>query len=128
MSHEANPVFEPGLKSESDLTAAASRFRAVEISAASQVDVVDASTDFVIGVLHNNPDVGQAAQVQVGGTTPAKAGAAITAGLKVMADTDGDFIPYVTKNHCCGIAKTAAGADGEIFALMLMPIGLDEIT
>ena len=124
MSHEANPVFEPGLKAAVDLTAAANRYRGVEITAESTVDVADATTDAVIGVLHNNPDAGQAAQVQVAGTTPAKAGAAISAGAKVMCEADGDFETATATNNVVGIAKTAAGADGEIFALLLRHEGI----
>ena len=50
MSHEANPVFEPGLKAAVDLTAAANRYRGVEITAESTVDVADANSHYLRGL------------------------------------------------------------------------------
>ena len=119
MASEANLVREPGLKSENDLSALVNQFKGVEISGDNQIDVADGGGEHIIGVLYNRPAVGEAAEVVVGGTAKAKAGAAITAGAKIMVAADGDFVAWVTGNESVGIAKTGAGADQEIFSLML---------
>lgn len=123
MAVEAPHLMLPGCTAAADLSA--KQFFCVKISAANAVNLAAASTDAVIGILQNKPKSGAEAQVATGGLTKAHAGAAITAGAKVMSDANGKVIPYVGSagNCCIGIAKDGAGADGDIFSVYLKDFG-----
>ena len=125
MASEGQQIRVPGLKPAVDLSAAANQYRGVEITAANTVNVNGTQGEKCDGVLQNKPTTAQAAEVCVLGLTKAKAGAAIAAGAQVMVDADGDFITRTATNYSVGVAVTAAGADGDIFSLLFLPIGID---
>lgn len=85
------------------------------------IEIGESATDFLIGVLQNKPESGQAATVRYVGTTKVVASAAIaigeevtstSAGKAVTTTTDGDFV--------IGRALEAAAADGDIIEVQLI--------
>lgn len=72
-----------------------------------------------VGVMQTNPVEGLAGTVAVQGTTKAQAAAAIAINDDVSVDANGTFIPGAADNRV-GIARTPAGAAGDIFSLLLI--------
>lgn len=104
-----------------ETTATGKQFYAVELSAASQVDVCDAATDIAIGILQNNPGAGQAAQVRKMGRSKAVAGAGtITVGNRVGTDANGAVVAKsAAADWCIGLAETASSASGTVIDVSL---------
>lgn len=98
-----------------DLTG--SQFLAVDVSAEGEVDAATADTA-VVGVLQNNPNVGEAAEVMTTGETKAIAGAAILVGVEVEVEAGGKFITQ-SAGVKKGVALSAAGADGDLITVLL---------
>lgn len=73
----------------------------------------------VAGVLCNKPVADQAATIGVDGIAKVKAGAAVTAGAKVMSDGTGRAITAVATNHVAGIAMESAAAANEIIRVRI---------
>lgn len=123
MAIEAPNLRLPGCKANADLSA--KQFFCVKLAGAFAVDVPSASTDAVVGVLQNKPKSGDAAEVATAGVSKCVAGAAITAGAKVMSDTTGKVIAYVGSagNTCIGIALEAATQSADVIAVLLKNFG-----
>jgi len=86
----------------SDLTAA--QFKFVSLAADGQVDVTAAAGGNAIGILSNNPDVGQAATVTVSGGYMVEAGGTITAGDQVQSSATGTALLAATNDVVLGYA------------------------
>jgi hypothetical protein len=86
----------------SDLTAA--QFKFVSLAADGQVDVTAAAGGNAIGILSNNPDVGQAATVTVSGGYMVEAGGTITAGDQVQSSATGTALLAATSDVVLGYA------------------------
>jgi hypothetical protein len=97
------------------------RFRALRLdSVAKQVEKPTAASDVVIGVQQNLPASGKFVDVAVSGTTKARAAAAIAYGARVKIDAAGKFVTGgAGADRNWGIALEAAGADGDIFEMLL---------
>lgn len=94
------------------------QYRFVKITGAHQVGLCTAATDEAMGVMQSKPQVtGQAATVAIFGVSNVMAGAAITAGALVTADSTGRAVTTVTAADVMGIAL--AGASG---ANVLVPV------
>lgn len=77
----------------------------------------------LLGVVQNAPAAGEAAQVRCvrGTVTLASAGAAVTAGDRIITDANGQFITAAgAAQKVCGIALSSAGAINELFEMMLV--------
>lgn len=104
----------------------AHQYHAVNIDAAGtsdqaiQVELAGAG-ELAIGVLQENyENAGYPVDVAVNGATLAVAGAAVTVNTFVKVDSNSRFIPVTSNNDIyAGFALTAAGADGQVFLLML---------
>jgi len=86
----------------SDLTAA--QFKFVSLAADGQVDVTAAAGGNAIGILSNNPNVGQAATVTVSGGYMVEAGGTITAGDQVQSSATGTALLAATGDVVLGYA------------------------
>jgi len=86
----------------SDLTAA--QFKFVSLAADGQVDVTAAAGGNAIGILSNNPNVGQAATVTVSGGYMVEAGGTITAGDQVQSSATGAALLAATDDVVLGYA------------------------
>jgi hypothetical protein len=119
MSYE-QPLFKPSnLKAAVDLSAAGNQFKGLKLSGAGAVDISSVAGTAIIGVLQNKPLAGEAAEVMTAGITKAQADAAITVNAEVSVSADGQFKTAVSGEVIVGVALEAAGAAGEIFALLL---------
>ena len=86
----------------SDLTAA--QFKFVSLAADGQVDVTASAGGNAIGILTNNPDVGQAATVTVTGGYMVEAGGTITAGDQIQSSATGTALLAATGDVVLGYA------------------------
>ncbi len=86
----------------SDLTAA--QFKFVSLAADGQVDVTASAGGNAIGILSNNPDVGQAATVTVTGGYMVEAGGTITAGDQIQSSATGTALLAATGDVVLGYA------------------------
>ena len=115
MSYQENGL-NISLEAAADLSGA--QFRGVVVNASGQITLAALDNVFV-GVLQDNPDaIGQAAAVRFTGVTKAVAGAAVTAGGRLVTDANGAFIP-VGANSNPGATALESGAAGEIIAILL---------
>lgn len=72
-----------------------------------------------IGVLQNNPQLGEAAAVMVSGVTKAQLGDNVGIGTKLMNDTDGTLIPATSTNYVIARALED-GVAGDIISVLLI--------
>jgi len=86
----------------SDLTAA--QFKFVSLAADGQVDVTASAGGNAIGILSNNPNVGQAATVTVTGGYMVEAGGTITAGDQIQSSATGTALLAATSDVVLGYA------------------------
>lgn len=108
------------MKSENDLSAAANKYKFVEVSAANQIDVCDGATDISIGVLYNNPAAGAEAMVALGPIVKVQADAAVSAGAMVGTSADGQAVTKsAADDHVYGVALTAASNAGELITVLV---------
>lgn len=97
------------------------QYYAVKVNSSGQIALCSSAGEFVVGILQNKPTSGQAADVRHSATTKAVAGAAITAGARVMTNASGKVITLATSGSiACGVALEAAGADGDIIEVALI--------
>ncbi len=121
----------------SDLSA--KQFYFVKLSSGN-LALCDTAGEQAIGVLQDAPSAsGRSGSVAVLGRTKVIAGAAVSAGARVKTDTAGKAITAtaatvntsdtgassdaVVGSNALGVALTAAGADGDIIEILLVPMG-----
>lgn len=114
-----NPILCKTFVAENAIT----QFYGVEVGgAADQVDMADGAGDLCIGIAQEGVAAGDGVSVMLLGVTKAVASAAIVAGARVGVAAGGKM---VTKSSdadlTCGIALTAAAADGDVFSVFLTP-------
>lgn len=79
----------------------------------------------VDGVLQDKPSaLGESCAVGVRGVSKVTAGAAITAGARVMSSATGKAITATATNNISGTALEAATADGDIISVLLDTVGV----
>lgn len=99
-----------------------SKFCAVDVNSSAQA-VLPTAGGRAIGVVQNNPALGQPATVVQTGITKAKVGTGgITAGQNVQALADGTFTAAVSTKYAIGIALQT-GVAGTLVAVLLTPSG-----
>lgn len=87
----------------------------------SSVGAQTAADANALGVCRTAGVSGDLATIDVLGTAIVEAGAAITAGVAVKADSLGRAIAWVTSGCRLGIALQAAGAAGDLIEVALIP-------
>ena len=127
MSYQASRICVGTLTASADLSD--EQFRFVKVSGNNTVDVCDGIVDQPIGVLQNNPKLGEAADVAIFGVTKIKAGGTIVAGGTIGTDAVGEAvavtriavaIPANARRAISAVALTAA-ADGDVCNVLLTP-------
>lgn len=108
------------LLANADLTA--SQYLFVVANSSSKVALAGAGVD-VLGVLNNDPNTNQSAEVVVNGVAKVRAGAAVAAGAKVMANASGQAITATATNKAVGVALAAAAAANEVIPVLLKDMG-----
>ena len=87
----------------------------VGITTSTTVPPTGITTDHVAD---GDPDTA-AVTVAVAGVAKAESGAAVNAGVAVMAGTGGKVITCTSGNVAIGMALSASGADGEIISVLI---------
>lgn len=103
--------------------AAIGQYRLVKISGANVI-VTTAATERVFGASQATAaDSGETLAISHGGRVKLKASGAITKGARVVPAADGEIAADGgTATHiACGIALTAADADGDVIEVLLDP-------
>lgn len=103
-----------------DLTT--SQFKAVEMTSYGW-DLASAGEQ-AVGILQNDPDADQAANVMTTGVSKAMAGAAFSKGDLLKVGTGSKFILATTGTHVVAQALEAAGANLELVAVAIGYKGL----
>ncbi len=74
-----------------------------------------------VGVLQNKPEAGKIGTVAYNGVVKVTAGAAVARGVNVQSDATGRAILAVLSDFSQGTALEAAGAAGDVIAVLLRP-------
>ncbi len=114
MAWEANVVRIPSMVAAADLTAGQYHF--VAASADNTVNL--SGNDRVLGVLYNDPDTGEAAEVATGGVVRVLAGEDITAGAHVGPNVGSTAGIGGNTDNECGIC-VLGGDNGSIISIQL---------
>lgn len=88
-------------------------------SDAGKCDMADTAGEAVLGVVTQDWDSGDYAEIQFDRIALVEAGAAITVLEQVQTDTSGRAITAAAADHICGTALVAATAAGEIIPVYL---------
>lgn len=124
------------LLAAADLTG--KQFHFVKVDSAGKAALA-ALGENAVGVLQNKPNTGQAATIRVFGRSKMVADAAVAAGASIKSSSDaqgatasaavvntsdaGAASDPVIGSHVCGVALTAASNAGELFELLVRPMG-----
>ena len=109
----------PGLVAAADLSAKQYHIAALATTA-KQVKAAAAATGPIVGILQNDPLLGEAASVVCAGMTRAMSGAAIAAGDLVTANSTGQCVATTTANNkVVGRALTAATGTAVLFEILV---------
>lgn len=97
------------------------QYQFVKLDANGDVILCDTQGEQAYGVLQNDPGLGEAATVAIGGVTKVEAGEAVAAGNLVGVAADGQALDasLTTNNVFLGFALSAASAAGEIVSVDL---------
>ena len=76
----------------------------------------------IIGVLQNNPQLGEAGAVMVGGVSKAQLGANVIVGELLMVNSTGQFIKATSGNFIVARALEA-GVLNDVIPILLLPQG-----
>jgi len=95
------------------------KYYAMTVNSSGQVATAGTAGVFCVGVLLNKPSAAnQAAEVAVGGRTPAIAGAAFNAGVFLMTNSSGQLVTATSTNVILALAlETASGANSIVDVL-----------
>jgi len=120
MAFDRHDTMLPGLKAAVSLIT--KQFYCMEISAAGTVNLCDAATDKVVGILQNKPGADEACELPLSGIVKGIAAGVIAVGAWVGTDAAGKLVAKTTdKDYVYGQALEAAGADGDIIAVLIRP-------
>lgn len=107
------------LPANADLSA--SQFCFVAVNTSGKLILPATAGDDCVGVLQDKPDaadrIGEVAMLNMSGKLKVKAGATLTAGVKIQANTSGHAIAAASGDHVLG--TTISGADsGELIEIL----------
>jgi hypothetical protein len=118
------PLYVLSFTAGEDLSA--KQFQFVTMEADGQIDLADAETDIVLGVLQNKPEAGQAAKVMISGVSKVEADETLAAGNLVHSSADGQAAVFAagtdTTKYSAGLVIEGAAA-GELATVLLGNIG-----
>ena len=108
-------------KTDEDLSS--SKYRCVLLGTDDLVGITTSTTVPATGIttadVADGSSTAVAVSVQLSGVACAEAGAAVNAGVAVMADTGGKVITCTQGNIAIGMALEAAGADGDLIPVLI---------
>lgn len=94
-------------------------YRFMDIAGASVATKASVAGQMCIGVLQNNPEAGQAAEVAFSGKVKVIAGATVAVGASVQADANAAGITAASGDHVQGIC-IVGGDVGELLEVLLV--------
>jgi hypothetical protein len=111
----------PGLFAGADLSAAASQYKAVKLSAPNTVVLCAAVTDKPIGILQNKPKLNEPATVAWQGLSQWQCGAVLTAGTVVATNAAGQAQAAVATQFPIGqvINPGSSAAAGDLIEVLI---------
>jgi len=101
-----------------------SQYMFVELVSQTNVELADAITDKVYGVLQNAPAAGEVATIKLRGETKIVGSASLAIGTVVGPSTAGKAQAAVATQFPCGIVVEAPGADGDLGVIELFKSGI----
>lgn len=123
MAYET-PLYVLSFEAGEDLSS--NQFQFVTMESDGKVDLADAETDIVLGVLQNKPTAGQAARVMISGVSKVEADETLAAGNLVHPSADGQAAVFAagtdTTKYSAGIVLEGAAA-GQLATVLLGNIG-----
>ncbi len=94
------------------------------VAGPSAVQLASTSGQAIIGILQNNPQLAESAQVMVHGVSKAVIGASITSiGTILTTNAAGQLIPAASGNFGCGKSLQAGVSSGQIIPVLLLGLG-----
>lgn len=111
----------PGFKTNSSYTTlGATKYIFLEATAAGQANMAtNATSSTILGVMQNNPDVGEALSIAQSGLSKVVAGGSLTANWIITANSSGRAARVQSGDIACGRVLEAAGADGDVVTAYL---------
>jgi hypothetical protein len=111
----------PGLLSGADLSAAASQYKAVKLSAPNTVVLCAAVTDKPIGILQNKPKLNEPATVAWQGVSQWQCAAVLTAGTVVATNAAGQAQAAVATQFPIGqvVNPGSSAAAGDLIEVLI---------
>ena len=103
-----------------DLSAA--QFRFVKTNSSGYA-VLAGAGEMANGAVQNDPEMEQAAVVDISGVTKVEAAAAINPGALVASNGDGKAVTATAEDYALGTALET-GADGRIISILFQPSGV----
>ena len=116
MSQQINATERSG---EAGETMTGKQYFIVQLDATGKIEVAESATDLIVGVLQNEPLVGEAAFYRFGGTAKVKAGGVIAIGDWVTSDSAGEGVATTTDGNIVIGRALEAAADGDIIEVQL---------
>lgn len=101
----------------------ANQFRCMVLAADGDAALAGANVR-IIGILQNDPNIGEAATVQRDGISKAEAGAAFAIAALLATDATGRLVTAAGGQQVVAIALTAGGGAGQIASVLLGYQGL----
>ena len=118
-NYQSNLVSKPAGE---DLSA--SQYMQVKLMSDDTIDLCDAITDIVYGVLQNDPEAGATAVVAVADESFVVAGAALANGAIVGPATTGKIQTAVATQYPSGIVVSPSGADKDLAVIEIIHSGV----
>lgn len=110
------PILSDSHKAAADLTG--DQYKMVTLDSNDEVALVSAETDVPVGVLQNDPDVGETAQIMIQGITKVEADGALNTNDQIGPSADAQAQSVVpgtdTTIHIVGVVLGGVGAAGEL--------------
>ena len=115
-----NPQNLSSLTAGADLSAA--KYKLATLSSADfNVELANANTDIVLGVINENAASGSACHLQHGGIVKVIAGAAVTRGVRLMSNAAGLAITHTSTNPSFAVALEDATGANEVISAAWQP-------
>ncbi len=111
----------PHFKSNSDYSGlVGTRYIFVQATAQYQANqCINPTSTAVLGVMQNNPKVGEAMAIAYAGVSKVVAGEVLVANAIITSNASGRAVAVTSGDLACGRALEASGADGSIATVLL---------
>lgn len=111
----------PGFSASSNYSAlSATRYIFVQATGArTAMQCINPTSTAMLGVMQNNPDVGEAMVIAYAGPSKVVAGGALTANALITSNSSGRAAAVTSGDMVAGRVLEASGADGDVISCLL---------